>query len=299
MRLRFLLATTLTAFVAPATLTAYAEEPLTGAPAMWSVKDDDSTIYLFGTFHALPPELEWQTDAYHDAMEDAKITVVEADITSEEAAAAIKKMAFEKGINPAGVTLSSILGEERAERFAAVALENGISIKLLETLRPWLANMTVTMLAMENAGFDAKSGVETVLLAQAEAEGDRIEYLETGASQISMFAGLEDTESLQNFDASLDQLEDFKAILADIVDAWKIGDTEALERLINRHLEDSGPEVAEELLIQRNKNWIVKINEMMDGDENYFIAVGAGHLVGEDSVIDLLSGEGYEIERFQ
>jgi len=299
MRMKSFRSTLLTALVLSATLTAQADESVSGAPAIWSVKDDNSTIYLFGTFHALPPELEWQTEAYRDAMEDAEITVLEADIASAEAKASMTKMITEQGLNSPGVTLSSILGEDRAERFKAVASKYGVPIATLEPLRPWLASMSVSVRAMGNAGFDPKAGVEAILFEQAKKEGDSFEYLETGASQISILAGLEDTKSLQNFDASLTQLEDFQTILADIVDAWKIGDADALDALINSQLEDSGPEVAEEILIQRNKNWVVKINKMMDGDKNYFIAVGAGHLVGEDSVVDLLSDEGYEIERFQ
>jgi len=232
-------------------------------------------------------------------MEDAKITVVEADVASAEAKASMTKMVLEEGRNSPGVTLSSILGEERTERFQAVASKHGVPIEILEPLRPWLAGMTVSIFAMKKVGFDSESGVEAILLEQAKTEGDSVQYLETGASQISILAGLEDTEILQNFDASLDQIEDFQAILADTVDAWKVGDLEVLSALINRQLKDSSPEVVEKLLIQRNRNWVVKLKEMMDADENYFVAVGAGHLVGEDSVIDLLLEEGYEIERIQ
>ncbi len=299
MHMRFLSSTMLAALVMSAPLAVKAEETVLDAPAIWSMKDDDSTIYLFGTFHALPPELEWQTDAYNDAMEDAKITVVEADVASAEAKASMTKMVLEEGRNSPGVTLSSILGEERTERFQAVASKHGVPIEILEPLRPWLAGMTVSIFAMKKVGFDSESGVEAILLEQAKTEGDSVQYLETGASQISILAGLEDTEILQNFDASLDQIEDFQAILADTVDAWKVGDLEVLSALINRQLKDSSPEVVEKLLIQRNRNWVVKLKEMMDADENYFVAVGAGHLVGEDSVIDLLLEEGYEIERIQ
>lgn len=281
------------------TLAGFAAAEAADAPAMWKMTDKDSTVYLFGTFHILPAELEWKTEAYEKAMAEATTTYAEADALSPEAQAAVQAAVQQYGLNPPGVTLSSVLGEERAEQLAEVAQQYGVPMQALEPYRPWLASLTLAVVAFQKAGFDPQSGVEQVLLAQAAEEGDAIDYFETATQQIEMLASLDEEEMLNNFDASMEQFENFEALSKKMLDAWSTGDVKALDEDILGDLRDEAPDAYQKLIVNRNAAWIADLKTIMDGEGDYFIAVGAGHLVGDDSVIKMLKDEGFKVKRIQ
>lgn len=288
---------TIACALAVGTSAAQAEPPV--GPAMWKMQDADSTLYLFGTTHILPPGIEWQTEAYFAAMAETETTIVEADIDSPQAQKAVAEIMRELGLNPKGVTLSSKLGEKRAEQFAELSEKFGVPMAALEGMRPWLAWITLSLIAYQQAGFEASEGVEHILLARAKEEGDEIDHFETVRDQIEIVAGLDEDEMLANFDASIDQFADFDAMTKTMVTTWKTGDIEGMSELMNSELREHSEDAFQKLLIDRNVRWVTQIKEIMAGAGDTFVAVGVGHLVGEDSVIDLLGAEGFDVERVQ
>jgi len=269
------------------------------APAMWRLKDADSEVYLFGTFHVLPASVQWTTPAFDAAMQETETTITEADVTSPEAQAAMLGLVQKYGLNPHGVTLSSTLGPERAAEVERIAGSLGVPMATLEPFRPWLALISLGSVAMQSSGFDPASGVERVVIARAASQSDRIEYFETAEEQIKILASLDDEEMLANFDVTVEQFDDFKALTEGMLASWKAGDLDALEADILAPLRDTSPAAFRDLIVARNKNWVAKIAAIMEGEGDYFIAVGAGHLVGEDSVVDLLGERGFAVERVQ
>lgn len=269
------------------------------APALWRLADDDSEIFLFGTFHILPPDVDWRTPAFEAAMKATVTTVTEADVSSAEAQMAIAGLVGRLGLNPEGTTLSSTLGKARARRLAKTAAQFGLSMQALEPYRPWLALITLSTVAMQRLGYDASSGVETVVLAQAAAERDKVDHLETATFQIEALASLDETEMLANFDASMDQFDEIAVVTQRMLDAWRTGDVDTLETEFLGELSADAPGAYATLIVARNANWTDAIDTMMKGEGSIFIAVGAGHLVGDDSVVSMLSARGYAVERVQ
>lgn len=268
-------------------------------PAMWRVHDVDSNVYLFGTFHILPANLGWTTPAFDKAMAQTPVTVTEVDTTSAAAKAETARLVQELGLNPPGVTLSSTLGPERAARFKKVADDYGVPMIALENMRPWLAMVSLSVLVMQKEGFDPDNGAEETILDQAKKEGDSVEHLESVDFQIRTLAAMDEAEILADLDESLDQAEDFKGYMKRVLDAWSNGDVAALEKETVTDMREGAPKVFKALITDRNKAWVGKIEDMLAGDEDYFIAVGAGHLVGDGSVIDLLQKDGVTVERVQ
>lgn len=268
-------------------------------PALWRVSDSDTTLYLFGALHLLPPALEWRSTAYDQAMARATITITEADTKSASAIEAITTAVQRYGLNPPGVTLSETIGDKRTKKLRAVAEQLSVPMAALEPMRPWLATLTLTQRAFQNLGFDESAGVEAAVLSQAAMEGDAIAHLETAAFQIETLASLTGEDILADFDSSLDQLKDFQQITERMVIAWRTGDEKALEKDILTPLRKASPAAYAIIFDQRNANWVTQIDGLMDGDGDYFMAVGAGHLIGENGVVDLLKKRGYRIERVQ
>ncbi|OFX05031.1 MAG: hypothetical protein A3E78_00865 [Alphaproteobacteria bacterium RIFCSPHIGHO2_12_FULL_63_12] len=268
-------------------------------PAMWAVTDADSTIYLFGTFHILPANIEWRTAAFDKAMKETPVTLTEVDTTSEAAQKTMSALVTELGFNAPGVTLTALLGPVRAVRFSAIAERYGVSMSAFEPMKPWLAMITLSVAIMQKEGFDAKSGAEETILTRAAAEGDRIEHLESAEFQIRALASLNEEEILSDFDSSLGEYEDFDGYAARVLDAWSTGDVKALEKETLKAMRETAPDAFRILIKDRNANWVKEIDKMMAGDGDYFIAVGAGHLIGKGGVVDMLEKKGYAVERVQ
>ncbi|MEM6414706.1 MAG: TraB/GumN family protein [Pseudomonadota bacterium] len=271
----------------------------TNAPAMWRVYDNDSVIYLFGTFHILPENVQWRTGAYQRAMADSDITIVETDLEAPGTEEQMTSLVIRYGLNPPGVTLSETIGTERADRLKAVASRFGIPAENLEQQRPWLALITLSTIALQKAGFDPENGVEKYVLKQAKSEGDSFEYLETLEQQITTLANISNEDMLANFDATLDEFTDFKSFTTELLEHWRTGNVSALAQVVVGDLRRDAPTVHEAIFLNRNRNWVNRIKNLLAGSGNIFMAVGAGHLVGQDSVVNMLQQQGYTVERVQ
>lgn len=280
-------------FIAPA-----GAEEKTG-PAMWRLTDADSEIYLFGTFHILPPSLNWTTATLDEAMTRTPITMTEADTDSPQSQAAMAALVQELGLNPPGVTLSSQLGPQRAKQFGAVAERIGLPMAALEPMRPWLALLSLAVGAMQAQGFSSEAGAEMIILDRAAAQKDKVAHLETAEFQIRALASLSTEEWLADFERSLEQIADFEGFSKRALEAWRTGDLNSIDQEMIGPMRDAAPGAYKTLMVDRNADWVARIEEIMAGSDDYFIAVGAGHLIGADGVVEMLERKGYAIERVQ
>ncbi len=268
-------------------------------PPLWKISDDDNTVYLFGTFHLLPEDANWQSDAVIAAMEDASITVTEADTQSPEAMQGMQALVAQYGLNPPGTTLSQVLGADRAASLFEVATAYGVPSAMLEPLKPWLALLSVTQAAYVANGLNPDLGVEKILNDMAVEQGDSIEYLETVERQIKALAALDGEIANDFVDTSVAEFAELQTQLKVGLDAWLAGDTAKLDESMIATVREESPVAFDLIFVQRNREWIDRITAYLDGDADTFIAVGTGHLVGEDSVIDMLEDAGVEVARIQ
>ncbi len=268
-------------------------------PAMWRMTDADSEIYLFGTFHILPPTLNWTTAGLDEAMKRTPFTMTEADTDSPESQTKMGALVQELGLNPPGVTLSSQLGPARAKQFGVVAEKIGLPMAALEPMRPWLALLSLAVGAMQAQGYTSEAGAETIILNRAAAQKDKIAHLETAEFQIRALASLSTDEWLADFERSLEQIADFQGFSKRTLEAWRTGDLQSIDKEMIGPMRDAAPDAYKTLIVDRNTNWVGRIEEIMAGSDDYFIAVGAGHLIGEDGVVEMLERKGYAIERVQ
>ncbi|MCA8887369.1 MAG: TraB/GumN family protein [Parvularculaceae bacterium] len=268
-------------------------------PAMWRLSDEDSQIYLFGTVHILPADKTWSTPAFEQAMAETSVTMTEADVASPQAQASLATLIQQYGYNAPGVTLSQTLGDARSGQLANIAAAYGVPVSSLEPLRPWLALVMLTNVAAQKAGLDSSTGAEAIVLERARQENDEVNYLESAEFQIRALASLDEEEMLANFDATIEEFNDFNAYVEKLVRAWTSGDVKLLADEITTPLRLESPNAFETLFISRNRTWVAQIEDLLAGEDDIFIAVGAGHLVGDDSVIDQLMNAGYKVERVQ
>lgn len=270
-------------------------------PAMWRVADADSEYILLGTFHILPPHLQWRTAALNKAFEDADIVYFEVEADTPNAQTQTLQVMMTQGFNPPGVTLSGMLEARDAQKLKEISSSLGIPFAAIDPMRPWQAFLTLTVQFIVKQGFDPGAGVDSKLLSEARSLGKDIRFFETLGEQLSFFTSLKpETEksllalTVRDWD---NQAESFDALY----NAWRVGDAEFIDSEMNRTMRDEAPAVFETLIVKRNQAWAQKIaQEMRAGSGTALIAVGAGHLVGDEySVPALLAAQGFEVSRYK
>lgn len=273
--------------------------PAQAQPAMWTVKDADSKIYLFGTVHLLKPETEWKTEKLKAAIAEAEQLWLELPTTNSEALAAeMMPLITQFGLAPAAPLSSSLTPEEMKTLDEAAKLA-GMTGAQLNAFRPWFAALTITTSAVTRAGYDPASGVDSRIEALFAERGIKPKGFETPEQQIKVFADMSREEELAYLRQIIEEYENAADVLDRMVDQWSRGDLVGLEASLVADMREASPELYEDLLPKRNANWAVQIEDMLKGKGVIFIAVGAGHLIGADSVQALLKAKGIEAERVQ
>jgi len=264
-------------------------------PAMWVIKDADSTIYLIGTLHLLKHDTEWNAEKVKKTVHDATELWLEvADFDNE---AALAPLMAKFGIDPQHPLSSRLNGEQR-QKLEKIAGTYAIPVASLQPMRPWLAALVLAVGPIMKAGYDPKAGVERVLNAQALAEGDKIRGFETAEEQIQILASLSDAEQIAFLNSILDDLEKGLDLLDKLAKAWINGDLDTITRLAVDDMTKEAPTVYQKLIVQRNIAWSEKIAAMLKGSGVQQIAVGAAHLVGPDSVQAQLAKRGIKVEKY-
>jgi uncharacterized protein YbaP (TraB family) len=167
-------------------------------------------------------------------------------------------------------------------------------------MRPWLAALQLSVAALRDAGYKGSLGVEKTVLTDAKAQGDKFAMLETVEGQVKVFESLDGPEMIENFDASLADIVNTKQEVEPLLAAWLKGDLAALEHESSVEMRKTAPRAYEILLVDRNRAWIESLDYWLTRKrKDYFVAVGAAHLVGPDSVIAMLEKKGHKVERIQ
>ena len=263
-------------------------------PALWSVRDDDTTIYLFGTVHVLKPGVQWFDGGVKRAFDGSDELVLE--ILEPTDAQAMATTMAQAAMARDGIKLSDRLSPDLRQRYQAAMTANGLPWQMFEAFNPWMAGMALSVQPLEKLGYQAELGAEKTLTVAAKAAGKRVSALETVEQQLGYFAGLPMAQQVKFLGATVDGLPDMDSQFARLIRHWQQGDPERLAQEMNESLEAT-PELAQVLLIDRNIKWALWIKGRLARPGTVFVAVGAGHLAGKGSVQDQLEQIGLEAVR--
>ena len=167
----------------------------------------------------------------------------------------------------------------------------GLDLSTFDQFAPWFVAEAISQMQLTQLGFDPSSGVEMYFLGRARTDGKSIAGLETAHDQLALFEGMSMETQANYLISSLEQAHDLPKDVNDMVRAWQRGDMSWFETEMKSDL-GRDPAVYQSLLVSRNRKWIARIERLLDDDENYLVIVGTAHLVGRDSVIDLLKKDG-------
>ncbi len=257
---------------------------------LWELHGKHNTVYLLGSIHTLRASDYPLAPAVLDAYRGAKSLVMEIDLNELEAEDVQSEMLASATLAD-GKTLHDIMGAARYAHAQTLAQELGLDLSTFDQFAPWFVAEAISQMQLTQLGFDPSSGVEMYFLGRARTDGKSIAGLETAHDQLALFEGMSMETQANYLISSLEQAHDLPKDVNDMVRAWQRGDMSWFETEMKSDL-GRDPAVYQSLLVSRNRKWIARIERLLDDDENYLVIVGTAHLVGRDSVIDLLKKDG-------
>ena len=265
-------------------------------PALWAAHGaNGSTVYLLGTVHALRKETVWRSPkiaAAFAASQDLWLEIPDVDD-----AAKMQPMIMQLGLDAAHPLSTKVPAADVLRIDAAAKAMGAPGAAVLEPMQPWLAGMTLSVAPLIQAGYDPKSGVDTLLKADATAAGKPVRGFETAEEQLHYLADMSQADQVAFLESALDDAAEGPAKIDALVTAWAAGDVQTIDRLENEDMLAHQPKIYRLLIAERNVRFADRLAERLKAPGVSFVAVGAAHLAGPDSVQSLLAKRGVKVDR--
>ncbi|MCY3757235.1 MAG: TraB/GumN family protein [Acidobacteria bacterium] len=282
----------------PGAATGAAQESAATAEAprncLWQVSSEKGTLFLVGTVHLLKPGTPIDSPAAEAAFEQAQAILLELDL--DDAQSSASQQLFARKALLQGETLKDKVSSETL----ALAMEKiqamGLPFDRLRSLKPWALSLTLTLFKLQTLGFDPRHGVDRYYFDQGKQAGKEIGALETMEFQLDLFDGMSDRLQEEFLLQTLGDLDRLGDETEQLVQAWSGGEVEVLDELMQKSFEEY-PGLYQRLVVERNKNWMLRIEPLLDRPGTTLVVVGALHLVGADSVVELLKKQGYTVKQ--
>ncbi len=272
------------------------EQPAPSKSCLWVAASSTNKVFLMGSLHVLKSSaypLAKQIDRAYTA---SQRLVFETDIGAMMQPAIQAKM-LELGVYPEGQDLFQYISAGTRENLERKLNDLGLPVAYFSRFKPWFLAVTLTTLELQRLGFNPLYGIDLHFYNKAKSDEKELAYLEPVEYQLDLLGNmsLQDQKSFLN--QTLKDL-DIAAQLADeMMTAWQNGDADRLSELLIKSFKDY-PGIEDRLLLQRNKDWLIKIEKMLKESKYTMVVVGAGHLVGPDSLVELLKQKGYTVKQW-
>jgi uncharacterized protein len=270
--------------------------PKMGTPALWHVQGPKGEAWLFGGIHALPADIKWISPKMKKAMAASDRLVLE--VVGLEQSAEISKTFQQLGNSPGQSPLADRLPPELRERAEQLRAASRLAPARFETLESWAAALSLAGAATANLAMLREEGVERVLAARYRKRSKPVIGLETPARQFTYFDQLAEDDQRAMLASVVADADNAPQAYRDMVTAWLKGDGDRLAEAATRGLLQR-PAIREQILVRRNRDWAEQISDLLALGANPFIAVGAAHLAGDDSVQAMLEQRGLTVTRLQ
>jgi uncharacterized protein YbaP (TraB family) len=262
---------------------------------LWRVTGKQGSAYLLGSVHMLSKDYYPLDPALDAAFQESTLLVEEVDFEEMLGPEAALQM-LKRGLLPAGQSLEQRVSPETWALVTKSATALGLPIGPLGQFKPWMAAFTLLGLEWRQAGLDAELGIDKHFFDRAKAGGKPVQGLETLDYQVRRFDEMPDSEQDLMLSEALKGLSTEMANIKLLADAWRVGDAPTVEAIVLKDLK-AEPQMYERLLVERNRNWLPKIEALLGQPGRAFIVVGAAHLVGPDGLVAMLKARGYTVEQ--
>lgn len=266
-----------------------------GKHFLWRVSKGGNRMYIGGAVHVLRPGDYPLPAVMEQAFNSSTGLVEEIDLADMDSEGMQMDM-LNAGRYPDGRSLQGVLPPDLYQKLVKAAGADGLDMSVLDGLKPWLASLMLLDAQLAKSGYDPQNGVDLHFAGEATAEQKPVTGLEQPQDQIGMLAGLSDKDQLALLQQALDESSGFDAEMQQMIAAWHSGDTGALDQDLTQEF-GGYPEVYRTLLVNRNRAWMPKLEALLASGGQYFVVVGALHLVGPDGLLAQFKKDGYTVEQ--
>jgi len=263
-------------------------------PPVWVVRDQDSTIVLFGSVHLLPQGVTWKPPELDQALAQADDVWFEAPMDAAGRAAA-SAAAQAHALLPQNESLLAMLSPTGRARMEKAAQMLKVPTTQLDRLQPWYAELLISSALYQKIGAAGADGVEQILWSAVPPKAQRHAF-ETPAQQVSFFADAPRKDQIASLEQTLHDAGDAEHDFQVLLKAWLNGDLARLDKEVVRPLRKSAPTLYDTVVVQRNARWTEEIAERMKGHGRTVVIVGMGHLIGPDGLPARLRARGFEVD---
>lgn len=276
-------------------------------PALWKIDGPTGDVYLFGSIHILPKGLQWRRPELEAALAQSQRLVFEINMDEASDPLAMVGLLTKIGFLPPDKSLHKMLAPEYRAKLDKVGQSVGVPPAALDRMRPWLAAIMLTSLNLvkqtskdgkpvdPSAAMTDLAGVDMQLWTWGKSAGKELGALETAEDQIRIFADMPENQQVQFLIATLEEVSAPQATLDALFDAWKKGDVAKLDKTLNGEM-DAFPALRKALYEDRHVKWLPQIERMTTDGKTHVVIVGAAHLTGKGSVIEMLRAKGIKVE---
>lgn len=266
-----------------------------GRPDLWQVEKNGNTSYLFGSIHLGSPDMYPLSDVVYKAYENSNHLMVEIDLKPEDEAKMlplVQKYAF----NPT-VPLEKRLSPEGLALYKQACTKKALPCQQFSSYQAWFLSVQLSLMSMQKLGYQDELGIDKHFLAKAHQTNRNVISLETAESQFKLLGGFDQQQQESMLMQSLQmKKEDFVGLF----DAWKSGNDDAMLTMFQADFEQPGAMAMYKAIFDdRNMNMTKQISENIKINKSLFVVVGAGHIIGENGIVELLKKEGFKLVQIQ
>ena len=261
----------------------------------WKATGKGGTIYLMGSIHMMSESFYPLNPALEAAFKDSDLLVEEVDMAEMLDPMAQMSM-LTRGMLPSNQSLDKLLSPATLALVKKATGDMGGAGGPLMRFKPWMLAIALQGMELAKAGFNPALGLDQHFYDEAQAAAMKAQGLETVEYQISRFDEMTMEQQDRMLAETLKELATETATVGKLGDAWKSGDVATIERIALADLK-SDPVMYQRLLVERNKNWLPKIEALFARRGRALVVVGAAHLVGPDGLIAMLKAKGYTVEQ--
>lgn len=259
---------------------------------LWVIQTPHNKVYFLGSVHILDKKAYPLPEVMEKAYKESQIVVFEINLDEMKDLELIK-WTQQISTYPEGEGLKQKINPELYKMLEQKMASFHMPMIVVEKLKPWMVAITLTFLEFGRLGFDPSLGVDQHFFNRATKDGKEKQFFETAKSQLEIFNRMSPEDQENFLKQTLHDLGEVKTTIKNLMDSWKNGDMEKLSLFLNDSFKDY-PKLYDDIIVERNKNWIPHIEKLLNQNKNVLVIVGCLHLVGKDSVLDMLAKKGYQ-----
>lgn len=263
------------------------------AASVWQVSDGDNTMYIGGTLHILSPSDYPLPDAYNNAYKESDVLVFETDMQAVTSPAFAARV-MQQNTYQNGKTIADDLSDDTYQKLTAFLKARQLPVAQVVTLKPAMLGLTLTMMEYQRAGLTSQ-GVDAHFYAKGAEQNKQIDWFESPDEQLAFISSMADGQEDAFIRYTLEDIQELDKLVGPMKKHWRSGNMDELHAITLEDFKQTYPDVYEDLLVNRNANWLPKIRELMETPETEFILVGTLHMPGDKGVLSLLEAQGYTI----